>query len=139
MVNFIDHSSEVKAKLEEAIEAALEAMGNQAVTHAKKNITATGRVDTGALRNSMNHQVEMSEKAVHVGTNQEYALFNEMGTGIFTEGGGGRKSPWSYQDANGEWHRTRGMKPIHFLRNAIQEHVGEYQKIAASTIKELMS
>lgn len=45
---FIDHSDEVQKALDSAIEAALEAIGNQAVSHAKTNITEAGRVDTGA-------------------------------------------------------------------------------------------
>ena len=50
MAGFIDHSAEAKEAMREAILAALEAMGNQCVNHTKSNITAAGRVDTGALR-----------------------------------------------------------------------------------------
>lgn len=127
-VQFTDNSKQVLQELQAKAEAALEACGNQAVSHAKQNITAASRVDTGALRNSMTHQVEMNEKACYVGTNQEYAIYNEYGTGIYADGGG-RNTPWSYQDAHGDWHRTRGMKPIHFLKNAIQDHQGEYRQI----------
>lgn len=137
-VQFIDHSDKVKKAMPEAIEAALEAMGQQAVSYAKSNITAAGRVDTGALRNSVSHAVATGENAVYIGTNQEYAVFNELGTGIYAEGGGGRKTPWAYQDAKGEWHRTRGMRPIHFLKNAVQEHVKEFKEIAAQIIGEKM-
>lgn len=133
-VKFIDNSDEVLDAMTEAIRASLEAVGQQAVSHAKQNITAAGRVDTGALRNSVSHQVDMSENAVYVGTNQEYAVFHEMGTGIYTEGGGGRQTPWSYQDAKGEWHRTRGLRPIHFLKNAVAGHIDEYIDI----IKKIM-
>ena len=134
-VNVTDNSGEILAALPEQIEAALEAVGIQAVSHAQQNITAAGRVDTGALRNSITHQVDMSENAVYVGTNNEYALFNEMGTGIYLEGGGGRTTPWSYQDARGEWHTTRGMKPIHFLKNAVTDNVPEYRAIIEQHLK----
>ena len=130
-----DHSDEVLKALEENKEAILEAWGQQAVSHAKSNITAAGRVDTGALRNSISHQVELDEGAVYVGTNQDYAIYNEYGTGIYLEGGGGRQDPWSYQDSKGNWHRTRGMKAIHFLKNAITEHFNEYKSIAESLLK----
>jgi hypothetical protein len=70
----------------------------------------------------------MGEKAVYVGTNNEYAVYNELGTGIYTDGGGGRQTPWRYQDAKGNWHTTQGMKPIHFLKNAATEHSAEYRK-----------
>lgn len=134
-VNFIDNSDAAIEAMNEAVEAALEAIGQQAVSHAKSNITEGGRVNTGALRNSISHIVAMDEEAVYVGTNQEYAIFNELGTGVFLDGGGGRQTPWSYQDANGNWHRTSGMPPIHFLKNAVQGHEAEYQGIAEQAIK----
>ena len=132
---FVDHSAEVIAEKNRLVEGALEAMGNQAVSHAKSNITRAGRVDTGALRNSLSHLVAPDEEAVYVGTNQEYAIYNEYGTGIYLEGGGGRQTPWSYKDHKGNWHTTRGMKAIHFLRNAIQDHLREYKQIAESILK----
>ena len=136
---FIDHSDEVNRQLDSAIEAALEAIWNQAVSHAKNNITEAGRVDTGALRNSISHHVEESEKAVYVGTNVEYAIYNEFGTGIYAEGGRGRKTPWSYVDAKGQGHYTHGMRPIHFLKRAAQDHAKEYISIAESILHKKMT
>lgn len=137
-VSFVDHTDDVDAALQDAVDAALEAVGQQAVSYAKSNIAAAGRVDTGAMRNSLSHAVATGENAVYVGTNQEYAVYHELGTGIYLDGGGGRKTPWAYQDAKGNWHRTRGLKPIHFLKNAIQDHKDEYEQIAAQTIGERM-
>jgi len=134
-VKFIDNSDEVLDAMTEAIRASLEAVGQQAVSHAKQNITQAGRVDTGALRNSVSHQVEMGEDAVYIGTNQDYAVYHELGTGIYTEGGRGRQTPWSYRDAKGEWHRTRGIRPIHFLKNAAANHTDEYIRIIEQTMK----
>jgi HK97 gp10 family phage protein len=135
-VRLVDHSDEVIRALESQVEAALEAVGQQCVSHAKSNITSAGRVDTGALRNSMTHQVVLSEKAVYVGTNSEYAIYNEFGTGIHAEGGKGRQTPWTYQDAKGNFHRTRGMKPIHFLKNAAADHVDEYRSIVKNYLSD---
>lgn len=134
----IDHSDEVNRRLDSAIEAALEAIGNQAVSHAKSNITEAGRVDTGTLRNSISHHVEESEKAVYVGTNVEYAIYNEFGTGVYAEGGRGRKSPWFYVDEKGQGHYTHGMRPIHFLKRAAQDHAKEYRDIAAGILHKDM-
>ena len=69
----VDNSAEVIRELDSRIEAALEACGNQAVSHAKQNITQAGRVDTGAMRNSISHQVDAGDKSVYIGTNIEYA------------------------------------------------------------------
>ena len=132
-VQFTDNSPQVLQDLKSKIEAALEAVGNQAVSHAKQNITAASRVDTGAMRNSMNHLVQGND--CYVGTNQEYAIYHEFGTGIYCEGGGGRQTPWTYQDSHGEWHRTRGLRPIHFLKNAIAEHTSEYQQIIEQQLR----
>lgn len=129
-----DHSDEVLRALEERIEAALEACGQQAVTHAKQNITAASRVDTGALRNSISHVTWAEGGELYVGTNQEYAIYNEVGTGIYISGG--RTTPWSYKDKKGNWHRTRGMPPVHFLKNAMADHVKEYKGIIEQELKK---
>ncbi len=92
-----DHSDKVMQALKNYSEAALEAVGNQAVSYAKQNITEARRVDTGTLRNSINHKVVESEKAVYIGSNQSYAIYNELGTGIYAEGGKGRKSPYTLE------------------------------------------
>lgn len=135
-VKFESHRIEVEAAMKEAVEAALEAMGTQCESHAKSNLTRAGRVDTGALRNSIAHQVVPGEQAVYVGSNLEYAIYNEVGTGIYAEGGGGRKDPWIYQDDKGEWHRTVGMKPTHFLKNAVADHSDEYYRMAEKYLKD---
>ena len=132
----IDNRRAVMAALQDAAEAGLEACGQQAESHAKQNVTKAGRIGaTGALRNEISHMVDAAEKSVYIGTNTEYAIFNEIGTGIYLEGGGGRQTPWSYQDAKGQWHRTRGMTPIHFLKNAVANHVSEYKAILTQFLK----
>ena len=132
-IKVIDNSAEVLQELERKVQAALEACGQQAVSHAKQNITAAGRVDTETLRNSVNHIVQ--NDICYVGTNTDYAIYNEFGTGIHAEGGKGRKTPWAYQDNKGKWHRTSGMKPIHFLKNAIANHINEYKGIIEQYLK----
>lgn len=58
----------------DVVEAALEAIGLTAESHAKENCP----VDTGRLRNSITHAVEGD--AVYIGTNVEYAPYVELGT-----------------------------------------------------------
>lgn len=128
-----DHSDEILREIERRAQAGLEACGIQAEGYAKDNITAGGRVDTGAMRNSVNYKVQ--DDICYVGTDSEYAIYNEYGTGIHAEGGGGRKTPWSYKDKWGNWRRTRGMSPIHFLKNAIQDHKEQYRDILIKYLK----
>lgn len=144
------HKNEVMAALNGNIRTALEAVGVQAVSHAKQVITDTlvyggvnlqavahekdnSRVDTGRLRNSIAHTVQNNE--VYIGTNLSYAAFHELGTGIYASQPGGRTSPWIYQDRNGATHFTRGLYPIHFLKKAASEHTEEYKAI----IKRIMT
>lgn len=144
-VNFeipIDNSAEVLQELSTRVQAALEACGEQAVGYAQDIIDAsiprhadswyTSKGASG-LRGSISHEVH--ENTCYVGTNNEHAIYNEFGTGIYVEDGSGRQSPWAYQDENGNWHRTRGMKPIHFLKNALADHVDEYKSIMEEELK----
>ena len=132
-IKVIDHSGEVLTALKTQVEAALEACGGNAVSYAKQSIARAGRVDTGALINSVSHEV--IEDTCYVGTNQSYAIYHEVGTGIYTEGGGGRRTPWAFQDQKGEWHITRGVSPVHFLKNSVANHSDEYKAIIEQHLK----
>ena len=104
-VSFEDHSAEVIDAKNAAIARALEAMGLQAEGYAKM----LAPVDTGRLRNSLTHDVRPDEEAVYIGTNVEYAPFVEYG--------------------------TRRSKAQPYLEPAIQNHLGEYERIAKSYLK----
>ena len=88
--------------LEKALEKACLIVENSA----KQNCP----VDDGQLRQSITHTVE--------GTRAE------VGTGIYSTEGNGRQTPWSYEDANGEWHTTEGMVAQPFLKPALEENKG---------------
>jgi len=125
-VVFKDNSAVTLSELERAVAASLESIGQQGVSHAKNTVTAAGRIGaTGNLRGEINHMVVGN--TVHVGTNTRYAIYHEMGTGIYIAGG--RRSPWAYKDAEGQWHWTRGIRPIHMIKNSIANHVEEYKQI----------
>lgn len=126
-----DHSDEIIREMNRRVKAGLNACGIQAEGYAKDNVAAAGRIDTGALRNNISYRVQ--DDKCYVGSPQDYAIYNEYGTGIYV--GGGRKTPWSYKDKWGNWHKTRGMKPIHFLKKALQEHKEQYRDILIKYIK----
>lgn len=108
------------------------------------------------LRGSISHKVVADEKYVAVGTNNSHAIYNEFGTGKFASGGNGRSGWWVYvpgstvKGSNNhkiyteaqarqivammrseglDAHMTQGMKPLHFLKNAVTEHVDQYKAI----------
>ena len=128
-VEFIDNSQEFIAAMREAAIRALEACGLTAEGYAKLLCP----VDTGNLRNSISHQVDSEELAVYIGTNVEYAPYPELGTGIYYEGG--RKTPWVYQDAHGNWHITHGQRAQPYLKPAVADHAGEYHRIIEQEMK----
>ena len=125
-VEIEDHSDEVLAELNKKIGNALEAIGAQAEMHAKANCP----VDTGRLRNSITFvtgkvqgtpntsdgapaepgdykkHAEPSPDTVYIGTNVEYAPFQEY-----------------------------FGKKAHFLRNAMTQHNDDYKKIVEAALK----
>ena len=162
--DFTDNSAAVIAELESKKTVMLNEIGIQTVSYTKANITAAGRVDTGQYRNSITYRVKIDENAVYVGSNLEHAIYNEVGTGRYAEGG--VPGYWVYvagqDEATRAAHRrtsrkrytleqakrivaimrakgldayyTDGMKSTHALQKAASEHNPAYKK----TIKKWM-
>ena len=143
-----DNRKQIIEQVNQKIENALIICGQSAERYAKGLCTYR----TGLLRNSITYAVsgdspaissykadksdargsysgsvgDKKEKAVYVGSNVEYAPFIELGTGRRTKGG--RQSKWSYKSDDGVKSTTGGMAQP-FLRPAISDHSGEYQRI----------
>ena len=98
-----DNTDEVFAALEMAKKRGLEAIGLTAEGHAKKETP----VDTGRLRNSINHATD--DDAAYIGTNVEYAPYVELG--------------------------ARGRQGKHMLQRAATEHTDEYKRIMEDALK----
>lgn len=104
-VVFESHLGEFLDALPEQIEQALIAIGMTAETHAKEECP----VDTGRLRNSITHEVDMSDQAAIIGTNVEYAAYVELG--------------------------TSKMRAQPYLRPAALEHSDEYKSLVEAALK----
>ena len=100
---FRDNTDEVLAALERAKKRGLEAIGLTAEGHAKNETP----VDTGRLRNSINHATD--DEAAYIGTNVEYAPYVELG--------------------------ARGRKGVHMLQRAATEHTDEYKRLMEDSMK----
>ena len=122
-IKFTDNSDEVIAEMKAAALRGLETCGLTAEGYAKKICPA----DTGDLRISISHAVDSGEMDAYVGTNSEYAPYVEMGTGKYVAGG--RPTPWVYQDAKGNWHRTSGQPAKPFIKPSVADHQGKYIEI----------
>lgn len=132
-MKFVDNSEAVKRELERAairglIKVSLLVEG-QAVLLAP--------VDKGGLRDSIGYKVDESELVAYIGTNCEYAIYVEFGTGEFAENGNGRKGGWVYKTPNGEVHFTYGMAPRPYLRPAFRQNQKAIKDILADCLKSL--
>lgn len=130
-VEIQDNSKEISAEIKAALLRGLEKIGLVAEEYAKKLCP----VDTGNLRNSITHMIDEQEPAAIIGTDSEYGAYVELGTGIYAEGGGGRPTPWVYQDEKGNWHYTRGNKAHPFLKPALADHTRTYRNIFEDELK----
>lgn len=136
-ITFTDNSDEVLAALKDQMSVALEAIGQKAEGYAK----GLCPVDTGRLRNSISHTIsgageisrvysdngkasakhsfgqtigsaEGTEKTAFIGTNVEYAPYQELGV------------------------PSRNIKAHHFLKKAASDHGSEYAAIARQYLKD---
>ena len=129
IASFQNNAPEVLASLNAATLRALEKCGLVAEDYAKRLCP----VDTGNLRNSIDHKVDPDERAVYIGTNTEYAAYVELGTGKYILGG--RPTPWRYQDENGRWHTTQGQPAKPYLKPAVAKHAQQYRDILEGELK----
>ena len=103
-VKFTNNFQQARSSFASAIDRAMEAVGMAAEGYAKEEAP----VDTGELRNSISHAT-MDNKAVAIGTNVEYGIYQEMGT---------------YK-----------MSPHPFIKPAISDHTNEYKSIVEAAMK----
>lgn len=91
---------------------------------------------TGELRRSITSKVEHDggNPVGIVYTPLEYAPYVEFGTGLFAEEGGRQDVPWNYQDDEGNWHSTSGMKPHPYMRPALNENRELIKRIIGEAI-----
>ncbi len=109
---------------------------------------------TGALK-KFSHLVDNDEQVVYIGTNLEYAPYWEYGTGSYADEGG-RQGWWVFvpgskghkvgsskvyteaearrimamlQSKGIDAHMTKGIKPVHMLKRAVEENEDEYREI----------
>ena len=132
-MKFVDNSEAVKRELERAAIRGL----TKAAMLVESQAVLLVPVNTGGLRSSIGYQVNESELVAYIGTNCEYAIYVEFGTGEFAENGNGRKGGWLYKTPNGEVHFTYGMPPQPYLRPAFRRNQKAIRDILADCLREL--
>lgn len=95
-------------------------VGNDIEVKAKENCNGRFAEPTDTLKRSIRTEL-VGSNSVEVGTNLEYAVYVEHGTGIYAFDGVGRASspehpiPWTYRGSDGLFHTTYGVRPRPFL------------------------
>ena len=107
----VDNTKLVGEALKRAILAGLEEIGLDCEHIASENAP----YDTGRLSASITHAIDAGEQAVYVGTNVEYAPYQELGTSTYAgwNGGKGYLRPAASENAS----RYRAIMEKH-LENA---------------------
>ena len=106
-VKIKSNKEEVTEELQKKIYAWLEAVGEDAASTA----ASVAPVDTGRLKSSISSAVVESEQAAYIGTNVEYAPYQEFGT-------------------------SRGIPAKHFLQFGITAHSDEYADMLERALSE---
>lgn len=86
-----------------------------------------GELYGGKLRQDIDYGLveDGKDKGVAVGNNLDYALYVNKGTGVYAEGGNGRKSEWTYFDPKtNRYYKTDGQKPQPYLRQSLDKQKG---------------
>lgn len=144
MKSVIIGDKELKVSLDKIanidLRPALAKVGNDIETQAKQNCTQFSH-PTGALKRSI--QTEVDHNSVEVGTNLDYAVYVEYGTGLFAEGGKGRADtpehpiPWRYRGSDGLWYTTSGQKPQPYLIPAFNSKKDNFYKYLKEELDKL--
>ena len=98
---------------------------------------ALAPVDTSNLKTSINHNIQVSKLEAYIGTNCDYAIYVEFGTGEFAENGNGRKGGWVYTDPSGKTWFTKGQKPQPYLRPAYRKNKQALKQLLNKYLREV--
>ena len=132
-VKFIDNSVQVKA----AIEAAAIKWLHEAAGEIQGQAMRNTRVDTGKTKQSWEYKVDTAAMKATVGSNAENAIWEEFGTGQYALKGDGRKTPWHYQDREGNWHTTTGKQPTRAFYKAYKMSKPKLKKSFENSMRGL--
>lgn len=118
---------------DEVLQEGLMLAGKQVQTSAKSNCP----VNTGQLRNSI--EVKPIENGVSIGTNVEYAICVEYGTGSkgSPEVAHTTKEKWVYKSGD-KFFTTRGNKPQPFLHPALNQNRNNIGNIIKATFRKAL-
>lgn len=130
-IEFEDYSIKVIAELDNAKTAFL----HEAAGEIEAQLKRTTPVKSGILAGSWQYLVK--DDTAYIGSPINNSIWNEFGTGQYAIKGDGRKTPWVYQDAKGNWYTTTGKQPQRTLQKAFASQKTKLPKLLAQKLKGL--
>lgn len=123
----------------------MDELGKELVYEMQANLVADPGIDTGALYNSIRHEVTQDGDKVVLRiyadaenpNGEPYAEFIEYGTGVENRNGNGRTEPWRYVDVHGQWHTTTGHRAHPFIEPALDVVLPDFKDLAIDIIKDI--
>ena len=106
-IEFKDNTIQVKDAIKDNVVAVLYECAGEIESQTKRN----SRVKTGKTKSSFRYVVDEGELKATIGSSDENAIWEELGTGEYALNGNGRKGGWKYVDEEGHGHFTHGKKP----------------------------
>lgn len=105
-VEFEDYSVQVKTQIQENVISFLYEVGGEIEARAKRNT----RVKSSKTKGSFQHKVDESALAVHIGSDEENAIWEEFGTGLYAINGDGRRGYWVFVDDGSTGKASKSSK-----------------------------
>lgn len=105
-VTFEDNSENCKNAIKASALAFLYEIGGEIRSQTQRN----SRRKTGRTAGTYEYMVDENELAVHIGSNDVNAIWEEFGTGEHAINGGGRKGYWVFVDTGGKPQAVKGGK-----------------------------
>ncbi len=72
--------------------------------------------------------------SITVTNTTSYALYNELGTGIYADNGQGRQGGWYYPVGDGTYRFTLGLPPKYFVRDSFEHYKAKAPSVIQQSI-----
>lgn len=135
MSNYESHIPDAKKNMRSNMSTGMKEISKKILSEIKDNLIKQKAKDTGALLNS--YEIKQTDNSFEIGSDLDYSLYIEFGTGIYAENGKGVSTPWAYQSENGKWYTTNGMKPRPHIRPAFENNADEIERVLAKELKTI--
>lgn len=124
-----------KNNIKRSISTGMDAVSKKVLDDVKDNLLRQGAKDTGQLLNS--YKIVQTEDGFEIGSDLDYSLYVEFGTGVYAEDGKGVTTPWAYKADDGTWRTTKGMRPRPHIRPAFENNAEEIEKMLAKELEDI--